>query len=413
MLAASILAVVASTTWAGPPPEGYSDVIEVRFAPGTDVSPPTGALPPALIGQVASMARLFTLSTAQLDALRAANPALPELKLWFEIQLSAGADPGEFLAQLQEQANVDEAGFRPLVSPDPAVTPDFTGNQGYLGPAPDGIDAEFSWTIPGGDGTGITIYDVERAWQQTHEDLSKAASVAQLLDSGDGNSEGNNSHGTAVIGELIGDNDAKGVTGISFGADIGLAPKITDNLGNNPANAILLAVADASPGDVILIEAQTSVCDQGGCSGANQSGCGPLEWQQSVFDATQTAVANRITVVAAAGNGNVDLDMADCDGRFDRTQRDSGAIIVGAGGSPASGNDRERLNFSSYGSRVDVQGWGNGVMTTGYGDEYTDPDDPTDPDKWYTDTRHTTHTYIHRQNMERFNKVRPVIDHNG
>jgi hypothetical protein len=383
------LSVVADSAWSGPPPPGFSDDIEVRFAPGTDVSPPTDALPPALAAQVASMQRLFTLSTAQLDALRAASPDLPDLTLWFQIQLAGGTDPGDFLAQLRAQANVDEAEFTPLASPDPATTPDFTGNQGYLGPAPAGIDAEFSWTIPGGDGTGITIYDVERAWQQTHEDLSKAAGVSQLLDSGDSNNEGNNSHGTAVLGELIGDDDTKGVTGISFGADIGLAPKITANLGYNLANAILLAAADALPGDVILIEDQTSVCELGACDLTTQDGCGPSEWQQSVFDATQTAVANRITVVAAAGNGDEDLDTASCDGRFDRTQRDSGAIIVGAGGSAGSGNDRER-DYSSYGSRVDLQGWGDGVMTTGYGNTptrpgYSDPDDLFNPDKWYTE----------------------------
>lgn len=390
VLAAVALAVVFSTTYAGPPPPGFSDDIQVRFAEGTDVDPPTNALTPALAAQVASMERLFTLPGAQLDALRAASPGLPDLKLWFEIKLVGGVDPGDFLAQLGTQANVDVAEFTPLDSPDPAVTPDFTGNQGYLDPAPGGIDAQFSWTIPGGDGTGITIYDVERAWQQTHEDLSTAAGVTQLLDSGDSNTQGNNDHGTAVLGELIGDNDTKGVTGISHGANIGLAPRITTNLGNNVANALLLAAADALPGDVILLETQTSVCGKGGCDSTTQNGCGPSEWTQSVFDATQTAVANRITVVAAAGNGNVDLDQEDCDGKFDRTQRDSGAIIVGAGGPAGSGNDRERLGFSSYGSRVDVQGWGDGVQTTGYGDlptrpGYEDPDDPTNPDRFYTE----------------------------
>jgi hypothetical protein len=380
------LALVANPVWSGPPPPGFSDDIQVRFAPGADVSPPIDALPPALAAQVASITPLFTLSTAALDALRAASANLPDLTLWFEIELVGGADPGDFLAELQAQANVDVAEFTPLDSPDPAITPDFTGNQGYLGPAPAGIDAQFSWTIPGGDGTGIRIYDVERAWQQTHEDLSKAAGVVQLLDPGDSNTQGNNSHGTAVLGELVGDNDTKGVTGISFGASVGLAPRITTNLGNNVANALLLAAADAQPGDVILLETQTSVCGQGGCNGTTQNGCGPSEWTQSVFDATQTAVANRINVVAAAGNGNVDLDMAACNSLFDRTQRDSGAIIVGAGGSAGSGNDRERLGFSSYGSRVDVQGWGDGVMTTGYGTGYVDPDDPTNPDKWYANS---------------------------
>jgi hypothetical protein len=384
-------ALVANPVWSGPPPPGFSDDIQVRFAPGTDVSPPIDALPPALAGQVASITPLFTLSTAELDGLRAASPELPDLTLWFEIEPVGGADPGDFLGALQAQANVDVAEFTPLDSPDPAITPDFTGNQGYLGPAPAGVDAEFSWTIPGGDGTGIRIYDVERAWQQTHEDLSKAAGVVQLLDPGDSNTQGNNSHGTAVLGELVGDDDAKGVTGISFGASVGLAPRITTNQGNNVGNALLLAAADALPGDVILLETQTSVCGLGGCNSTTQNGCGPSEWTQSVFDATQTAVANRINVVAAAGNGNVDLDMAACNSLFDRTQRDSGAIIVGAGGSAGSGNDRERLNFSSYGSRVDLQGWGDGVMTTGYGTArspggYVDPDDSMNPDKWYTDS---------------------------
>ena len=36
-------------------------------------------------------------------------------------------------------------------------------------------------------------------------------------------------------------------------------------------------------------------------------------------------------VVEAAGNGAVELDAPECEGWFDRSVRDSGAIIVGAG----------------------------------------------------------------------------------
>jgi predicted outer membrane repeat protein len=50
--------------------------------------------------------------------------------------------------------------------------------------------------------------------------------------------------------------------------------------------------------------------------------------------------------------------------------RDSGAILIGAGEPSTSSYDRQRESFSSYGSRVDVQGWGSGVVTTGYGDLY-------------------------------------------
>ena len=60
--------------------------------------------------------------------------------------------------------------------------------------------------------------------------------------------------------------------------------------------------------------------------------------------------------------------------------RDSGAIIVGAGGSPLGGNNLARLWFSNYGSRLDLQGWGENVVTTGYGDLYTGAS----KNEWYT-----------------------------
>src|SRR5439155_683499 len=188
-------------------------------------------------------------------------------------------------------------------------------------------------------------------------------------------------HGTAVLGEVIADNDAKGVTGISWGAGVGLAPTLTMRLGYNPANAIMLAVADGSAGDVILIENQTPVC--GGECGKDQVGCGPLEAISPVFAAIQTAVANRITVVETAGNGGVNLDQAACHRLFDRTFRDSGAILVGAGGAPGS-RDRQRLSYSCYGDRLDVQGWGEAIVTTGIGDLYKNPDDQANRNFWYT-----------------------------
>ena len=105
----------------------------------------------------------------------------------------------------------------------------------------------------------------------------------------------------------------------------------------------------------------------------------------SVFDAIQTAVAKGFVVIEAAGNGGVNLDQAACSGVFDRSVQDSGAIIVGAGQRPSNGLDRQREGFSSFGSRVDLQGWGSGVVTTGYGDLYLASDRPADPAFWYTE----------------------------
>lgn len=82
--------------------------------------------------------------------------------------------------------------------------------------------------------------------------------------------------------------------------------------------------------------------------------------------------------------GGGEFGSGSCSGVFDRTLQDSGAIIVGAGQQPSSGVDRQREEFSSFGSRIDLQGWGSGVVTTGYGDLYLASDRPADPDFWYT-----------------------------
>ena len=44
-------------------------------------------------------------------------------------------------------------------------------NQGYLEPAPNGIDAKYAWTCTGGDGAGTNVVDLEYGWDLNHEDL--------------------------------------------------------------------------------------------------------------------------------------------------------------------------------------------------------------------------------------------------
>jgi hypothetical protein len=98
-----------------------------------------------------------------------------------------------------------------------------------------------------------------------------------------------------------------------------------------------------------------------------------------VYAAIQNAVANGIHVVQAGGNGNVNTGSLSWFG-------DSGAIIVGAGGAYAGGpwpaGDLQRLAFSSYGPRFNLQGWGEDVVTTGYSDLYSSMG----TNYWYTAT---------------------------
>ena len=109
-----------------------------------------------------------------------------------------------------------------------------------------------------------------------------------------------------------------------------------------------------------------------------------VEDQFDTWFSIKNATAQGVVVVEAAGNGfqpeaapgaplppavGIDLNSFACNkgvsgGRYiPGVSKNSGAIMVGAG---ASGT-RDRLGFSNFGSRVDVQGWGNGVATLGYG----------------------------------------------
>ena len=315
-------------------PKYSSATIHVKFREGTNVDLPLELLPLGLRNAVASDTKLFSLPKQNLDELRArgrsrSGETLPDLNLWVKITLQSDSNAAAVLEELKRLPSVEIAEPAPLPHAPPAITPNFTGNQGYLNAAPSGIDARYSWTIPGGVGSGKKIYDVEYSWHQTHEDLPAAHAIPLLLAPGDSAADpfDNDNHGTAVLGEMIANPDTQGVTGISWATNIGLAPANTVNLGYNPANAILLAVADGSAGDVILIEQQFPVC--------GLDNYGPLEWLGSVFQAIQTAVAQGFVVIEAAGNGNVNLDQAGCDRAFDRTFRDSGAIIVGAGYPPS------------------------------------------------------------------------------
>ena len=113
---------------------------------------PRGA-PPGLSNAVASISKLFSLPTQKLDELRArgksrSGKALPDLNLWVAITLQPGTDAAAFLEELKRLPSVEIAEPAPLPAPPPAITPDFSGNQGYLDAAPGGIDARVPGRFP-------------------------------------------------------------------------------------------------------------------------------------------------------------------------------------------------------------------------------------------------------------------------
>ncbi len=256
----------------------------------------------------------------------------------------------------------------------PAVTTDFRPQQVYLNAAPDGVHAAKAWAKPGGKGKGVRVIDVEGGWCFTHVDLKVNSGGIKAGTPFPEMSWRN--HGTAVLGEIGGDANGVGVTGIAPDAIL----SAVSHRNSGSASAIATAASMLRPGDVLLLEMHRPGPRFNFDSRADQRGFIAVEWWPDDFAAIRAAVARGIIVVEAAGNGGENFDdpfYNTPDPAFPASwknplggARDSGAILVGAG-APAGGAHgpaRSRLGFSNHGKRVDCQGWGRGVVTTGYGD---------------------------------------------
>jgi hypothetical protein len=317
----------------------------------------------------AGLRRLLALPETRLDELRErgerrSGRALADMNLYFRLEVPPGKDAAALCDELNALPFVERAepAPRPLPAPVdlPPPTPDLSFLQDYRESPPTGIGALDGAVVPGADGTGATLVDIEYNWQLDHEDLElpPTALIGGLTLSDPFSST---DHGTAVLGSIGARANGYGMTGAARGATLRVAPAFTVEFGYNIAQAVTAATSQLEAGDVILIEQQMCVC--GRSCNAQCLGCGPVEWLQATFDAISLATAQGITVIEAAGNGRVQLDSPDCQGLFDRNLRDSGAIIVG-GGDPF----HSRRFTSSHGSRLDLQAWSEQVATTGYGD---------------------------------------------
>jgi hypothetical protein len=321
---------------------------------------------------------LLQTDPARLDRLRARGEARSgrrprDLSQWFTIEVDEAADVDAVIDELERLPQVETVLRAPEPAP-PPVTPDFTPLQGYLGPAPRGVDASFAHALPGGLGENVRFADIEYSWNTQHEDLPDArAPGAVVLNGTPWDPFSSSAHGTAAVAVTAAEHNGYGVSGIAPEARLHLVNAANDEVGWALADAIIEALTVLGPGDVMLLEQQFA--DDGGSFV-------PVEWYPPFYDAIVTAVANGVIVVEAAGNGGQDLDDASEYGSpFPAGKPDSGAIIVGGGNGCSAAADRFPLGFT-FGSRVDVQGWGNCVTTAGYGDLQGGAD----PNARYTDT---------------------------
>lgn len=287
---------------------------------------------------VQDLKRIFGLKTANLSA-EESDALLKQLR---------SLDIISYVSVLPDEPIMPPGDIAP-------VTQNFESLQTYIGPDP-GVNMKYAWDR-GFYGQNVKFRDVEYGVNIHHEDLEDQniyiqpgktlyASLTTAF----------TEHGTAVFGILAANKGDYGITGMVHQVMEGvLYPEYTEEDGYDRPLAVSSAINNTDPGDVIVLEMQAS----------GVSGYAPAEYDYVIWSLTKAATDAGAIIVAAAGNGNQDLDDVLYEDYMNRGN--SGAILVGAG---SNNTAHTRLSYSTHGSRVDLQGWGQQVFSTGYGDVY-------------------------------------------
>ena len=195
------------------------------------------------------VARHFSRTEEELDAAqqrgqRESGWALADLNLYYEFRLSPDARTASslnsMLAEIRALPLIECAFAEPIPQPARAVaptttapgqsasplpstrvtppqsppapaTPDYTGHAGLPGRLPLRRQRPGSLGLSRGARAAVKLVDIEGAWLWTHEDLP-----SPFFDGGTPIDDPSwRNHGTAVMGEMVGRNNAFGVTGIA------------------------------------------------------------------------------------------------------------------------------------------------------------------------------------------------------
>jgi len=289
----------------------------------------------------------------------------PDFLSYFAISCPCEINTDDLLEIILKCENVELAYIASGASHPPSVQIDdnpLCKYQGYLNPAPNGINAKYAWNINGGDGgVGVMFVDVEQGWLENHEDI-----VLNTLPSTGFNYNIFQDHGAAVLGVIMMQDNATGGIGITPRVKGYVISQWRPDGSPNTADAIISSACHLNFGDILLLEAQTY-------EGGSVNKFWPIEIEDAIYNAIRLATALGITVIEAAGNGNFnlkignDLDVLTINDNkplnpMSSGFKDSGAIIVAAASSTVP---HTRINYSNYGSRIDCYAWGEDVVTAG------------------------------------------------
>jgi len=305
--------------------------------------------------------------TKLVNKARALNPKYqpPNFFTYCIMDCPYKTDTYKLVQEIRKSKNVEFAYVENKPAPPPGI---ITGSnpmntsQGYLDPAPKGINARYAWQFNGGLGEGqVKFIDIEYAWILEHEDI-KNSGVRFLW--GERDVSDFSDHGTSVLGIILMQDNEFGGLGITPKVKTHVVSQINPDGDNSVYDAIVNATANLDFGDILLLEVQAST------AGVQGDFYWPTEIEPPIFHVIELATNNGIIVIEAAGNGDSrrgsKLDnFADESGKkiLERASddfKDSGAIIVGAA---SATNAHGKVRSSNYGNRVDCFGWGTKVFT--------------------------------------------------
>ena len=326
-----------------------------KLIPGFEINRLFNSLGPARILELASRA-------IYLDH----QYRSPDFLSYFTIDYPDFGKSDELIKHLLKSESVEVAYVEsgPLVSPNTNLSSNLPViSQGYLGPAPEGIDSAYAWSMQGGNGDGhVKWIDIELGWNLNQEWVN----VKTLPNTGVSHYLYND-HSTAVFGVVQMRRNQLDMVGIVPEANGYVMSQWRPDGSFNTADAILAAIGELHYGDILLIEAQVQ-------DGETNERVWPVEIQPAIASLIRLATALGITVIEPSGNGEQYFGVGNDLDRFSaRNGReilnpsnsafsDSGAIIVAAA---SSQSPHSRLGFSNYGKRVDCYAWGENVVTAG------------------------------------------------
>jgi hypothetical protein len=299
------------------------------------------------------------------EAIRISNSDyyVQKLKRIYTVEFTV--QPNDFAAFIEKMKSFSDVEFGYEMNTIPVKPPtdiapttsNFEANQTYLGADP-GINMQYAWDL-GLSGTGIKVRDIEYGCNFNHEELNSVnVSIAPGMTISTSATSSYTEHGTSVFGVVMADKGIYGVSGLAYGAQEMILFPEWQQSGYDRIFAVSQAIQNSQSGDVIIYEMQAYDAS---------NNLLPAEYDLTVWNLTKAATDAGIIIVEAAANGSLNLDSSTYADYMSRGN--SGAILVGAG-SPSINHFKS--TFSNYGSRVDVQGWGGNVFTSGfYGSYFT------------------------------------------